>query len=98
MRLEFAYDGGGLGKGGESRSTSMGHRSGPAGFERTQPFVFSGDEAFDIGNEFGSLVTTDYDRTKFDGDVTWARIDLGLDDHDHLVDPEHRLNVAMAIQ
>lgn len=67
--------------------------------ERTQPFPFSGDEAFDLGDEFGSLVTTDYGKQrKFSGKVNWAEIELGLDDHDHLISPEERLNVAMAIQ
>jgi hypothetical protein len=30
--------------------------------------------------------------------VNWVEIDLGLDDHNHLIKPGDRLNVAMAIQ
>jgi hypothetical protein len=75
-----------------------GKETGPGHFERTQPFPFSGDEAFDLGSEFSSLVTTDYGQREFSGQMTWAEIELGLDDHDHLISPEERLNLAMAIQ
>ena len=47
---------------------------------------------------FGSPVTTDYGQTKFSGEVKWVEIDLGLDDHNHLIKPEDRLNLAMALQ
>jgi arylsulfatase len=30
--------------------------------------------------------------------VKWVQLDAGLDDHDHLISPEERLRVAMAIQ
>jgi hypothetical protein len=43
-------------------------------------------------------VTTDYDVKKFNGEVSWVEIDVGLDDHNHLISPEERLKVAMAIQ
>jgi hypothetical protein len=75
-----------------------GKETGPGHFERTQPFPFSGDEAFDLGSEFSSLVTTDYGQREFSGQVTWAEIELGLGDHDHLISPEERLNLAVAIQ
>ena len=43
VRMEFAYDGGGLAKGGTSRSTSTARRSAPAArAHRAVPF--SGDE------------------------------------------------------
>jgi arylsulfatase len=98
VRFEFEYDGGGLAKGGEVTLFIDGKAAGSGRLERTQPFPFSGDEAFDLGNEFGSLVTTDYGDTKFNGTVYWAEIELGLDDHDHLITPDDRLRVAMAIQ
>jgi hypothetical protein len=43
-------------------------------------------------------VTTDYSATKFTGTVNWVEIDLGLDDHSHLIKPEDRVNLAMAFQ
>src|SRR5262245_32527436 len=98
VRFEFDYDGGGLAKGGAITLFIDGKATDSGRIERTQPFPFSGDEAFDLGNEFGSLVTTDYGKTKFNGTVNWAEIELGLDDHDHLITPEERIRVAMAVQ
>jgi arylsulfatase A-like enzyme len=98
VRFEFDYDGGGLAKGGTITLFVDGAPAGSGRLERTQPFPFSGDEAFDLGSELGSLVTTDYGQREFSGEVHWAEIELGLDDHDHLISPEERLNVAMAIQ
>ena len=67
----------------------------------TEPFVFSADETLDVGNEFGSPVTPDYPSPKkFSGEVTWVEIDVDKDavNLDHLITPEQRLSVAMAIQ
>jgi hypothetical protein len=35
---------------------------------------------------------------KFTGEVKWVEIDLGLDDHNHLIRAEDRVNLAMAFQ
>ena len=75
----------------------------PAGSGRvgaTQPMVFSADETTDIGYESGTTVTPDYDTrtSRFTGRMAWVQIDLGDDDHDHLIDPDERLRVAMARQ
>jgi hypothetical protein len=32
------------------------------------------------------------------GEIDWVQIDIGNDDHDHLIKPEDRLMVAMARQ
>jgi len=32
----------------------------------------------------------------FNGDIAWVQIDLGTDDHDHLISPQERFKVAMA--
>jgi hypothetical protein len=34
----------------------------------------------------------------FTGKVNWVQIDLGKDDHDHLISPEERLRLAMTRQ
>jgi hypothetical protein len=65
---------------------------------RTEAFLFSADETCDVGNEFGSPVATDYGQRKFSGEVQWVEIDLGLDDHNHMIKPEDRVQLAMAIQ
>ncbi len=50
------------------------------------------------GRGVGLPVTTDYGQRKFTGTVNWVEIDVGKDDHDHLISPEERLNLAMAFQ
>ena len=94
--MEFAYDGGGLATGGTVTLYIDGKPAGTGRLERTQPFPFSGDESLDLGSEFGSPVTTDYGRREFTGTVNWVEIDVGEDDHDHLISPEERLNLALA--
>ena len=98
VRLEFAYDGGGLGKGGTATIYLDGDAVGDGRIDQTEALYFSADETFDLGNEFGSPVTTDYGQRKFNGKVNWVEIDVGLDDHNHLIKPEDRLNLAMAFQ
>jgi arylsulfatase len=98
VRMEFAYDGGGVGKGGEVTLYVDGAPVGSGRVEQTEAFLFSADETCDVGNEFGSPVTTDYSRRAFTGDVRWVEIDLGADDHNHLIKPEDRVKVAMGIQ
>ena len=68
LRIEFTYDGGGLGKGGDvTRSTKTAKPSAPAGW--TEPMAFSADEACDVGSDTGSPASTDYGPTgnKFSG-------------------------------
>ena len=68
--------------------------------ENTQPMVFSGDETTDIGQETGTTVSPEYTArdSRFSGKINWVQIDLGADDHDHFIDPEERLRLAMAKQ
>jgi arylsulfatase len=35
---------------------------------------------------------------EFTGEVNWVQIDLEDDDHDHLISPEERFQIAMAHQ
>ena len=98
VRMEFAYDGGGLGKGGAVTLYIDGDAAGTGRIERTTPMPFSGDESLDLGDELGSPVTPDYGERKFSGRVNWVEIDVGEDDHNHLITPEERLNLALAFQ
>lgn len=68
--------------------------------KRTIPFQFTFDETVDVGADLASPVSPDYGSTgnAFSGDIEWVRIDLGDDDHSHLIDDEHRLAVAMLKQ
>ena len=100
VRMEFAYDGGGLGKGGAVTLYVDGQQVGAGRVEATQPLAFSADETCDVGREFGSPVSPDYGPldNAFSGEVTWVQIDLQGDNHDHLISPEERFQVAMAKQ
>ncbi|MCJ7640373.1 MAG: arylsulfatase [Desulfobacterales bacterium] len=100
VRMEFAYDGGGLAKGGNVTLYYDGRKVGEGRVGQTVPMVFSADETTDVGRESGTPVTPDYDRKTsiFTGKIYWVQIDLGKDDHDHLISPEERLKIAMARQ
>jgi arylsulfatase len=100
IRMEFAYDGGGLAKGGDVTLYYDGVSVGSGRVEATQPMVFSADETTDIGYESGTTVTPDYTphSSRFTGRLNWVQLDVGTDDNDHYIDPEERLRVAMARQ
>jgi arylsulfatase len=56
IRFEFAYDGGGLGKGGMGTLYVDGKKVGEGRIERTQPIVFSADETADVGIDLATPV------------------------------------------
>jgi arylsulfatase len=101
-RMEFAYDGGGLAKGGAVTLYLDGDQVGEGRVEATVPLIFSGDETADVGKDTASPVSDDYagEASVFTGTVNWVQIDLGEDaeDADHLITAEERLRVAMARQ
>ena len=100
VRMEFAYDGGGLAKGGTVSLYVDGAKAGEGRVDATPPMIFSGDETTDIGSDGGTPVSDDYGpkASRFNGRVRWVQIDLDTDDHDHLISPEERLRIAMARQ
>jgi arylsulfatase len=98
--MEFAYDGGGLAKGGLVTLYVDGAEVGQGRVEATVPMLYSADETCDVGFDSGTPVSDDYTSADcaFDGKVNWVQLDASLDDHDHLISPEERFRVAMAIQ
>ena len=100
VRAEFAYDGGGLGKGGTLTLYCDGREVGHGRIEHTQPVAFSAEEAVDIGCETGSRVTDDFPARngQFNGRIHWVQLDVGKDNQSHLIKPEDRLRVVMARQ
>jgi hypothetical protein len=102
VRMEFAYDGGGLAKGGAVTLFVDGTEVGKGRVEGTEPMVFSGDETADVGRDTGSAVSDDYrsDASIFNGTVNWVQIDIdeAAEDLDHLITPEERFRIAMARQ
>ena len=100
VRMEFAYDGGGLGKGGNVTLYYDGKKVGEGRVDHTVPMAFSADETTDVGRDTGTPVSKDYTTATsyFSGKVNWVQIDVGKADQDHFIKPEDRLNLAMARQ
>jgi arylsulfatase len=102
VRMEFAYDGGGLGKGGTVTLFVDGAKTGEGRVEGTVPMAFSADETCDVGSDTASPVSDDYtsEGSRFTGKVEWVQIDIdeAAEDLDHLITPEERLHIAMARQ
>ena len=98
IRMEFKYDGGGLAKGGNVKLTYDGEVVGKGRVEKTQPMGFSADEACDVGADSGSPASPEYGSAgnKFTGMINWVKLEVGDDDHNHLVSAEDKLNMAMA--
>jgi arylsulfatase len=99
VRVEFSYDGGGLAKGGDVTLYYDGHAVGTGRVEQTQPLIFSADETTDIGDDYGMPVSADYaNASKFNGRIDVVQIDIGDDDHSHLIDPAEVARIATARQ
>jgi arylsulfatase len=102
IRMEFAYDGGGLAKGGTATLYVDGSAVGEGRIAGTEPMIFSGDETTDVGGDGGTPVSDDYGPkdSKFTGRVKWVQLDIdeNAEDLDHLITPEERMRVAMGRQ
>jgi arylsulfatase A-like enzyme len=102
VRMEFAYDGGGLAKGGTASLYVDGAKVGEGRVDVTQAMIFSADDTTDVGSDTGTPVSDDYGwkDNKFTGRVKGVQIALGDDAQsvDHMVSPEEAVRVAMARQ
>jgi arylsulfatase len=102
VRMEFAYDGGGLAKGGTVTLYVDGEKAGEGRVDATVPMVFSADETTDVGHDTGTGVSPDYATgdNHFTGRIHWVQIDIddNAEDADHLITPEERFRIAMARQ
>jgi arylsulfatase len=102
VRMEFAYDGGGLAKGGTVTLYLDGDQVAQGRVDATQPMLFSADETTDLGTDSATPVSDDYGSgdNRFTGRVRWVQIDIddAAEDLNHLISPEERLRIAMARQ
>src|SRR6202042_1969203 len=71
VKFEFNYDGGGVGKGGTGQLFVNGQKVAEGRIDRTVPFIFSGDETEDVGEDLGTPVSEDYKEgdNKFTGTI-----------------------------
>jgi arylsulfatase A-like enzyme len=102
VRMEFAYAGGGLGKGGIATLFVDGKQVGQGPVAATAAMVFSADDGCDVGRDTGSPVSQDYKAAdnNFTGTVKGVQIAIAEDavSLDHLVKPEEAIQMAMARQ
>ena len=102
VRMEFAYDGGGLGKGANITLFCDGKQIGKGRLERTHLFAFGLDETLEVGCDLGEPVSEDYGArgNDFNGRVNWVQIDIdaAAKDVDHMIGEEERFRFAMARQ
>ena len=99
VRMDFTYDGGGLGKGGDVALYVDDVEVAAGRLEATVPLVFSADETCDLGVDSASPVSDDYtpESSKFNGRIGWVQLDVGEGQNDPAT-PEDRWRVAMARQ
>ena len=102
VRMEFAYDGGGLGKGGAVTLYVDGKKAGEGRVAATAAMVFSADDGCDVGSDTGSPVSQDYGPrgNAFTGVVKGVEIAIAgaAASDDHRVSAEEAVRVAMARQ
>jgi arylsulfatase A-like enzyme len=102
VRMEFAYAGGGLGKGGDVTLFVDGKKAGGGHVAATAINIFSADDGCDVGRDTGSPVSPDYGPhgNAFNGTVNGVQLALAeaAEEADHMVDPEQAVRIAMARQ
>jgi arylsulfatase len=81
VRVDFAYDGGGVGRGGRVTLSVDGRPVGQVRVERTIPYYFSFDETLDVGVDLGTPTSEDYagTDTRFTGTVRAVHVAAGDD-------------------
>jgi arylsulfatase A-like enzyme len=102
VRMEFAYDGGGLGKGGAVSLYVDGKKVGDGKIPTTAAMIFSADDGCDIGEDTGAPVSPDYGArgNAFNGRVKGVQIAIAAaaEAAEHRISPEDAVRVAMARQ
>ena len=97
VRMEFAYAGGGLGKGGKVTLYVDGKKVGEGDVAATLAIVYSADDGLDVGEDSGAPVSPDYGSTgnAFNGTIKGGARGRRGASSDHLVKPEQVLAAAM---
>jgi arylsulfatase len=79
IRFEFAYDGGGMGKGGMGTLYVNDKKVAEGRIERTQPMIFSADETADVGIDLATPVVESIGaeaKSKFTGRIPRVTIEV----------------------
>ena len=80
IKLQFDYDGGGTGKGGNAILYVDGEKVAEGRVDKTEPAVFSGDETADVGlddaTQVANEVFKDLEDSRFTGHVNKVTISI----------------------
>jgi arylsulfatase len=77
IRFDFAYDGGGAGKGGLGKISVNGVQVASGRIDQTEGFSFSDDEGADVGCDLGTPVADDYQTPfKFTGKIEKVIVEI----------------------
>jgi arylsulfatase len=77
LGFEFAYDGGGIGKGGAGALFINGKKVGQGRIEKTVRLRYSLDETFDVGEDTGTPASESYQIPfRFSGNLNQVRVEL----------------------
>ena len=102
VRMEFAYAGGGLGKGGKVTLFLDGQKVGEGEVGATLAMIFSADDGADVGEDSGAPVSSDYGPVGngFNGEVRGVLLSIvdDLNNADNLLNPEEVIRAAMGKQ
>ena len=102
VRMEFAYAGGGLGKGGKVTLYTDGQKVGEGEIGATLAMIFSADDGCDVGEDTGAPVSEDYGSSgnAFNGRIKGVQLAIAeaAENSDHLIDPADAVRMAMARQ
>ena len=67
----------------------------------THATIFSADSTASVAEKSGAPICADFSRAgkhRFSGRVHWVHIQVGGDSHDHYIDDEERVRIAMSLQ
>jgi arylsulfatase A-like enzyme len=102
VRMEFAYAGGGLGKGGKATLFVDGKKVGEGEIKATLAIIYSADDGLDVGQDSGAPVSPDYGSSDnaFNGTIKGIALETAEGDANsaHMVSPERVLAAAMGRQ
>jgi arylsulfatase len=102
VRMEFAYAGGGLGKGGKATLFIDGKKAGEGDIGGTLAIVFSADDGCDVGEDTGAPVSLEYGSSgnAFNGEIKGVLLSIADDpaNADHMITAEDAIRVALARQ
>jgi arylsulfatase len=102
VRMEFAYAGGGLGKGGKVSLFVDGKKTGEGEIGATLAMIFSADDGADVGEDSGAAISPDYGPVgnHFNGEIKAVVLSIEDDPKNsgHLLKPEDVLKAALGRQ